>query len=863
MSQTSNNLAFAEASSDAAVAEAIHPRGFPESALHDAPVKSKEQVSIDPGTIMLTKRNGEKELSDPLKLIKWGEFGRDFVKNRNVDFTRIMRDTLQGMRDGMTTTELHLSMIRHTLDGGDDAHNKMAGVLYAPHLHKEIHKDGMPTVYELQKKLRMLGLMRKLDYTKQEYEEIEKIIDHRRDYGYAHFQLEQLVRKYAVQDRVKRIIYETPQYTFMRMAMAVFSKAKKLGRIDHIREFYTLLAENVINAPTPNYVYLGTNLNGLISCCLIHSGDSIGSLNTSDVVAYRMTANGSGIGVFQGQRGIGDPVRNGALEHNGKLPYGNATGKLVRANMQAGRAGAAKIEVNIFDREAVQTAQMQNPRTPAAKRNRDLHAAIQYHGFFLNKAAVDAEIFTFSCKTAPDLFEAFYGKDRELFEKLYAKYENDPTWVKSWVRARDLLVTVGRESYNVGTVYGFIADNVNYNTPFKEPIYCSNLCMEILQPIAPYNDLPDLYENDYIGDIIFLDEEGLPYTKAQRLRFEIKGDPDKREYAFADLEEGMVIRTFGTDEAFITVKEITYRHRQPETSLCALGGIVVYNVRDDAHYDRAMYYTQRMIDYCIDQNDYPFPQIKFTAQNRRNAGIGLLGAATVLARKNLRYNDRAGLEEIHRMAERHMFFAIKNSIDLGEEFGNAGWINKTRWPEGWLPIDTASPYIDEICNPGLQYDWEMLRRRLIKNKGMRFSCLVAHMPTESSSKAAGAPNGWYPVRELSMAKSDSTNVIEWTAPESDLIGQNYQSAWTITPEDMIRVYAVIQKFTDQGISADIFLDRSKDTELSAVALIKRINMMKKYGLKTHYYFNTKTSMDAFGAGAGGGGAKCGSGGCVL
>jgi ribonucleoside-diphosphate reductase alpha chain len=160
-----------------------------------------------------------------------------------------------------------------------------------------------------------------------------------------------------------------------------------------------------------------------------------------------------------------------------------------------------------------------------------------------------------------------------------------------------------------------------------------------------------------------------------------------------------------------------------------------------------------------------------------NAGIGILGLATVLARKNLRFDSIEGMAEIHRVCERHMYYAIKCSIQLGKELGNAPWINRTKWVDGWLPIDTYNKSVDEICNTPLQYDWEALRKALIANKGMRFSSLVAHMPTESSSKAAGCPNGVYPIRELSIGKSDATNTIDWTAPDSDLIGHQYQLAY--------------------------------------------------------------------------------------
>jgi ribonucleoside-diphosphate reductase alpha chain len=76
--------------------------------------------------------------------------------------------------------------------------------------------------------------------------------------------------------------------------------------------------------------------------------------------------------------------------------------------------------------------------------------------------------------------------------------------------------------------------------------------------------------------------------------------------------------------------------------------------------------------------------------------------------------------------------------------------------------------------------------------------------------------------------------------DGDVLGDKYQSAWTIDSLDMIKCYAVVQKFTDQAISADLWKDRSKDINLSKATLIKEYLTMIKYGMKTRYYQNSLT-----------------------
>ena len=810
--------------------------------------------------IYLFKRDGRKEKADPLKLIKWGEWGRRSLGNR-VRWVEIMTETIAQIKNGMTTRAVQDLLIKNTLAYGDDAHARMAGTLYGPTLQKDLYPNGIPTIKQLQNKLRDLGLMKHMYYTDAEYAQLEAIIDHSIDFDYRHFQIKHITRKYAIQNRDTDELYETPQFTFMRMAMEVYSKEPVGKRVEMVREFYSFLADNTINAPSPNYISLGTPKSGLMSCCLYKTGDNIGSLNTGDAIAYRMTAIGAGIGGMIATRGLGEPVRNGSIVHQGKQPYYAIKGKAVKGNIQSGRAGAAKTEYNIFDVEAYQIAGLQNPRTPATRRNRDMHFAVQYHSLFIKKALLNEDVFTFSVRSAPDLFQAFYGPDKKKFEELYAKYEADEKFTKNYVNARDLLLMVARQGPEVGTHYEFYSDNVNCNTPYKEPIHCSNLCCEIVQPTWEYADLWQLYVKDYLGKIK-LKAKDTERIYDQAMKFLVPGNPDP--IPGGELEEGMTVYPEGEDEssAFL-IEQVVERERQPETSLCALGGLVVSNIRDDHHCERAMYHTQRMINYCIENSSYPFPQIEFTAKKRMNAGIGILGLATVLARKNLRFDSVEGMAEIHRVCERHMYFAIKCSIQLGKELGNAPWINRTKWVDGWLPIDTYNKSVDEVCNTPLQYDWEALRKALIANKGMRFSSLVAHMPTESSSKAAGCPNGVYPIRELSIGKSDATNTIDWTAPDSDLIGHQYQLAFDIDIFKLIDCYSIIQKFTDQAISADLYLDRRETLDLSATHLIKITAHMQRRGMKSRYYVNSRTDDTSAGDLSAVSSKGCASGACTL
>jgi hypothetical protein len=224
-----------------------------------------------------------------------------------------------------------------------------------------------------------------------------------------------------------------------------------------------------------------------------------------------------------------------------------------------------------------------------------------------------------------------------------------------------------------------------------------------------------------------------------------------------------------------------------------------------------------------------------------NAGVGIMGLATVLARKGLRWDSIEGKHEIHRIFERHMYWLIKASIAISKERGLAPWIHKTKWPEGWTPLKTYNRNVDKIADFKNVYDWDALSQELIDNGGIAHSVLSAMMPGESSSKALGSTNSVYPIRSVVITKTDGeSNITRWAAVDGDILGDAYQSAWDVGYEDMIQDYAIMQKWTDQGISADMYRRFAKgETTVSEDEVVKTFLLMLFYGMKSRYYTNTQ------------------------
>ena len=296
----------------------------------------------------------------------------------------------------------------------------------------------------------------------------------------------------------------------------------------------------------------------------------------------------------------------------------------------------------------------------------------------------------------------------------------------------------------------------------------------------------------------------------------------------------------------------------PEIGLCSLGAIVAGNTQDSEWEDVA-YYTVLMIDNVIEIMEYPFPQLAYTAKARRSIGVGITNLAYDMASKGYRYSTLGGKRYIHRLAEMHSYYLHKASLRLAKERGVCEWIGKTRYLDGWLPIDTSNKVIDEIVSQPLMFDWEGLRKEIIEVGGLRNSVLEAIMPNESSSLATGGTNSIYPCRSLKVIKTSGTNKNLFIAPKAEELKWDYELAWDVPTKDMLEVYAIVQKFTGQAISADLYISYGKDTgekSVGAKELLTQFLYFTKLGIKCRYYVNSSTSVSQEDKG-------CSSGGCTL
>lgn len=738
----------------------------------------------------LVKRDGRKEEFLLWKVMRIGEWAAQKLNGR-VNWVDIVQSAVASIdKEEATTAELNAALIAKSLDGKSWSHYLMAGRIYAPVWAKEVFGTvEYPTLKQVHTNLQQAGLMRKLSYSDQEYEQLNQTLNHKLDYEKPHYSLDYTRSKYCLRNRKTGQEFETMQYAIMRLAM-VYLEHEKENRMDLVVESYGILSSAILGQPSPFYINYGTSLHGYASCCVITADDKRKSIQAANHAVDVMTTFSAGIGLQYELRQLGDPIRNGAILHEGTFGYHRGASAISVSSKQAGRSGAVTGFINAYHPQAPVMIKQRNPMTPHKLQNRDMHMAMLYNPWFAIKVQKNEPMFLFTPKSAPKLAAAMYDPDINVFIEEYKRLEADDSFEKTYVNARDFYLNfAAAEATETGTTYEVNVHEMNRNTPFiigeeyDQYIRQSNLCTEIALPTKPYKDtFPYLFQEE--------------------------------------------------------------DHGQGEIALCSLGSINVSVPMTDEQYLRACYHALKSIDYAILNAEYDLTHVRYTARQRMSAGVGLMGVSTVLARAKVAPHSPEGYQMAHEIAERHLYFMIKASLMIAKERGVAPWAHKTKWKYGWLPQDDVRPAVNKIQDFVSKYDFEPLREQMREMGGLAHSTLIAYMPGESSSKPLAALNSYYEMRDLVMIKTDGGTSIRFAVPHGDDPEYEYHSAWDATVQQQIKQCAIYQKFTDQGISFDQYRRVGEGEQIPSSEMINNLLWRVQYGIKARYYYNSNTASGA-------------------
>ena len=436
------------------------------------------------------KRSGQVESLDLNKMHKMVEEAcKDLA---GVSASQIEINSGIQFYDGITTAEIQEILIRSAsdlIDLDNPNYQFVAARLLLYSLRKQLwgrmHEHGNLTDHVrngIERGVYDSEILEK--YSAEEFDRINNMIDHDRDYLFTYAGLRQVVDKYLVQDRSTGNVYETPQFMYILIAATIYSDYPQETRLDYVQKYYDAISKHKINIPTPVMAGVRTPLRQYASCVLVDVDDTLDSIFSSDMAIGRYVAQRAGIGINAGRiRGINAKIRGGEVQHTGVVPFLKKFESTVRCCTQNGiRGGSATVHFPIWHKEIEDIIVLKNNKGTEDNRVRKLDYSIQITKLFYERFIKNGNITLFSPHDVPGLYDAF-GTDE--FDSLYVDYESDLTIPRKTVKAQELFLNLLKERAETGRVYIMNLDHCNTHSSFKDKVEMSNLCQEITLPTKP------------------------------------------------------------------------------------------------------------------------------------------------------------------------------------------------------------------------------------------------------------------------------------------------------------------------------------------------------------------------------------------
>ena len=436
------------------------------------------------------KRSGQVESLDLNKMHKMvDEACKDLA---GVSASQIEINSGIQFYDGITTAEIQEILIRSAsdlIDLDNPNYQFVAARLLLFSLRKQLwgrmHEHGNLTDHVrdgIERGVYDPEILQK--YSPEEFDKINNMIDHDRDYLFTYAGLRQVVDKYLVQDRSTGSVYETPQFMYILIAATIFSDYPQETRLDYVKKYYDAISKHKVNIPTPVMAGVRTPLRQYASCVLVDVDDTLDSIFSSDMAIGRYVAQRAGIGINAGRiRGINAKIRGGEVQHTGVVPFLKKFEATVRCCTQNGiRGGSATVHFPIWHKEIEDIIVLKNNKGTEDNRVRKLDYSIQITKLFYERFIQNGNITLFSPHDVPGLYDAF-GTDE--FDDLYQRYESDFTIPRKTIKAQELFLNLLKERAETGRVYIMNLDHCNSHSSFKDKVEMSNLCQEITLPTKP------------------------------------------------------------------------------------------------------------------------------------------------------------------------------------------------------------------------------------------------------------------------------------------------------------------------------------------------------------------------------------------
>lgn len=592
---------------------------------------------------------------------------------------------------------------------------------------------------------------------------------------------------------------EVPQFTHMRIAMGLSYNAE--NPTESALDFY----ENMANL---NYVPGGStrvNAGGshpqLSNCFLMNVDDDMESIMKSvrDTGFIAKGTGGIGIG-FSKLRAAGSPVKSTNTESTGPIPFMKMIDTALFAVSRKGKkAGAAAIYMENWHLNFPQFLDLKQNSGDPYLRTRFANTAVFISDEFMRRVEKDEDWYLFDPAEVMDLTE-LYGDEFAKRYKEYIKMAEAGTMrkfekISARGQFRAILIQLQATSHPWLTWKDTI--NVRALNNNTGTIHLSNLCTEIT--------LPQDNDNIAVCNLVSI-------NLAAHLRQDKTWDWERLE-------------------------------RSARSAI-------------------------RQLDNLVDVTNLPVPEAMHANSQTRALGLGFMGLSDVIEQLGHSYESEETYELVDHISEFISYYAIDESAELAKKLGSYPAFKGSGWSKGILPIDTvdtlaADRKVKVNVNRKSRLDWESLRGKV--KKGMRNATLMAIAPTANIAHIAGTTPGldpqfaqifsrstlngkflevnpnlvralkerdlWESLKEEVFANQGDIQNIEAIPDELKAV---YKTSFQLRPYSFIEVAARAQKWVDQAISRNMYLETRDIDEY-----VKIYTEAWKRGLKTTYYLHVK------------------------
>lgn len=587
------------------------------------------------------------------------------------------------------------------------------------------------------------------NYSEEEINEAASFIRPERNKLLNYSGLDLLLKRYVIKNYSGKVI-ERVQEMFLGIALHLAMPEKKENRLLWVQRIYDLLSRLEVTMATPTLSNARKPNHQLSSCFIDTVPDSLDGIYRSLDNFSQVSKFGGGMGMYFGKvRATGGNIRGFKGVAGGVIRWMKLVNDTAVAVDQLGmRQGAVAVYLDVWHKDLPEFLQLRTNNGDDRMKAHDIFPAICYPDLFWKMAEEDLnQNWTLFCPNEIMRIKGYCLEDcyGEEWERRYLDCINDQRLSRRVISIKDIVRLVLRSAVETGTPFTFNRDTVNRANPngHKGMIYCSNLCTEIAQNMAPIETISKEIETED-GDTV-----------------------------------------------------VVTKTRPGEFVVCNLASLSLGRLplEDEEQMKEKVATVVRALDNVISLNFYPVPYARITNQRYRSIGLGVSGYHHALAKRHIKWESEEHLQFMDKVFETINRTAILASSDLAKEKGSYQFFEGSDWQTG--------AYFDKRGYDNAE--WKNVRRTVAR-QGMRNAYLLAVAPTSSTSIIAGTTAGLDPIMKRFFLEEKKGSMLPRVAPElSDETYWMYKSAYLINQKWSVRASGIRQRHIDQAQSMNLYI----------------------------------------------------------